>query len=55
LAVSQRTDSGTNSHTSKPAIVGVMPSMATPRQPNHDNRIAEVNEANKVPALANTT
>ena len=55
LAVSQRTDSGTNAHTSKPTIVGVMPSIATPRQPNSDNRIAEVNEANKVPALANTT
>src|ERR1700752_3141112 len=51
LAVSQRTDSGTNAHTNKPAIVGVMLSIATPRQPNSDNKMAEVNEANKVPAL----
>jgi hypothetical protein len=32
-----------------------MPSIATPRQPNSDNKMAEVNEANNVPALANTT
>ena len=55
FAVSQRTDSGTNAHTKMPAIVGAMASIATPRQPNSDNKMAEVKEANKVPALANTT
>ncbi len=55
LAASQRTNSGTNIHTSAPIRIGSRPSMARPRQPIACSSACAVNEASQGPTAAVTT